>query len=59
MIAGFGVDELHVDAHSIAAALNAALEDIADVQFAPDHLHVERLSFVKERGIARDDDGAS
>jgi hypothetical protein len=24
MIAGFGVDELHVDAHSIAAALNAA-----------------------------------
>ena len=36
MIAGFGVDELHVDAHAVSAALNAALEDIADVQLAPD-----------------------
>ena len=36
MIAGFGVDELHVDAHAIAAALNAALDHIADVQFAAD-----------------------
>ena len=36
MIARFGVDELHVDAHAVAAALNAALEDIADVQLAAD-----------------------
>ncbi len=36
MTAGFGVDELHVDAHAVSAALNAALEDIADVQLAPD-----------------------
>ena len=42
MIAGFGVDELHVDAHAVSAALNAALEDIADVQLAADRLHVER-----------------
>ena len=36
MIAGFGVDQLHVDAHAVAAALNAALEDIANVQLASD-----------------------
>ena len=36
MIAGFGVDELHVDAHAVAAALDAALEHIADVQLAAD-----------------------
>ena len=43
MIAGFGVDELHVDAHAVSAALNAALEDIADVQLAPDLLQVDGL----------------
>src|SRR5271166_1046398 len=57
-IAGFGVDELHVEAHAVSAALNAALEDIADVQLAPDRLHVERLAFVGERRIAGDHDGA-
>ena len=36
MIARFGVDELDVDAHAVSAALDAALEDIADVQLAPD-----------------------
>jgi hypothetical protein len=50
--AGFGIDELHVDAHAGAGALNAALEDIADVQLAPDPLHVERLAFKGERRIA-------
>ena len=39
MIARFGVDELDVDAHAVSAALNAALEDIADVQLAADLLH--------------------
>ena len=43
MIAGFGVDELDVDAHAVAAALNAALEDIADVQLAPDLLQIDGL----------------
>jgi hypothetical protein len=36
MIARFGVDELHIDAHAISAALNAALKNIADVQLAAD-----------------------
>ena len=54
MIARFGVDELHIDAHAVSAALNAALEDIADVQLAPDRLHVERLALVGERRVAGD-----
>ena len=59
MIARFGVDELHVDAHAVSAALDAALEDIADVQLAADRLHVERLALVGERRIAGDHEGAS
>src|SRR5271165_5541120 len=54
MTARFGVNELHVEAHAVSAALNAALEDIADVQLAPDRLRVERLAFVSERRIAGD-----
>ena len=41
MIAGFGVDELHIDAHAVAAALNAAFEDVANVQLAADLLQVD------------------
>ena len=54
-----GVDKLDVDAHAVSAALDAAIEDIADVQLAPDRLHVERLSFIGEGRIAGDHDGAS
>ena len=43
MIAGFGVDELDVDAHAVSAALNAALEDVADVQLAADLLQIDGL----------------
>src|ERR1700677_1061947 len=59
MTAGLGVDELHVDTHAIAAALNAALEDITDVQIEPDGLHVERLPLVSESGVAGDHNGAA
>src|SRR5271165_427166 len=59
MTSGFGVDELHIDAYAVSAALNAPFEDIADVQLAPDRLRVERLAFVRERRIAGDHDGAS
>ena len=58
MTAGLGVDELHVDAHAIPAALNAALEDVPDIQVAADGLHVERLALVSEGRIAGDHDGA-
>jgi hypothetical protein len=42
MIARLGVNELHVHPHAGSAALNAAFEDIPDVQIAADRLHVER-----------------
>ena len=59
MAAGRGVDELHIDAHAIAAVLNAAFEDIANIQVAADRLHVERLALVSESRVAGDHDGAA
>ena len=35
----FRVDELHVDAHAVSAALDAAFEHIAHIELAPDLLH--------------------
>ena len=53
MIACLGIYELDIDAHAIAAALNAALEDVADVQLAADLLQIDGLALVGERGVAR------
>jgi hypothetical protein len=41
MIAGFRVDKLRVDANAISAALNAAFEDIANVQLTADLLQID------------------
>ena len=54
VVAGDGVDELDIDAHSAAAALNASLKDVAHVEIAADLLGVDRLAFVSEGGVARD-----
>src|SRR5208283_751292 len=48
-----------IDAHAVSAALDAALEDITDVQLSPDRLHVEPLALVGKRRIAGDHAGAS
>ena len=45
-----------LDPHPVSAALDAALKDIADIQLAPNRLHVERLAFVSEGRIAGDHD---
>ena len=58
MIARFGVDKLHVYSHAGAAALDATLEDVTDVQLASDRLNIERLSLVTERRVAGDHDRA-
>ena len=42
-----------------AAALDAALQHIADVQLAADLLHIERLALVGEGRVAGDDEGAA
>ena len=51
-------DQLHVDAHSLAAALDAAFEHVAHPKLAPDLPRVGRLALVGECGVARDDEGA-
>ena len=59
MIARLGVDELNVDAHAGSAALDAALQHIADVQLAPDLLQIDGLALVGECGVAPDHERAA
>ena len=59
VIASFSVDQLRVDANTIAAALHTAFEDVAHVELASDLLHVRGLAFVGERRVACDDQSAS
>ena len=59
MIARFGIDELHVHAHAVSAALNTAFEDIANVQLAADLLQIDVLAFIGEGGVAPDNDGSA
>ena len=59
MIAGFSVDELHIDTHAVSAALDAAFKHIADVQFAADLLQIDGFAFVSERCVTADHEGAS
>src|SRR5277367_4650802 len=59
MIARFSVDELHVDAHAVSAALNAALQHVADVQFAADLLQIDGLALEGESGVTPDHERAS
>ena len=59
MGAARGVDELDVDAHSAACALNAALENIADVQLAANLFLIAASALVVEGSVARDHEGAA
>ena len=58
MRAGLGGDQLRVDLYLVADAAHAAFQDIADAEFAPDLLGVDRLALVSERGVAGDDEAA-
>ena len=57
MIARFGVEELDIDPHTVSAALDTALKDIADVQLAADLLQSDVLAFIGEGCVAPDHDG--
>src|SRR5262245_18744989 len=59
LIAGFGVDQLHVDPKSIAATLHRALEHIADVQLAADPSKINRFASVGKRGVSANHERAS
>jgi hypothetical protein len=54
MRAGFGVDELRVDAHAILITLDRAFKHVADAKFFADLLGVDALAFVGESGVARE-----
>jgi hypothetical protein len=56
--AGLRLDQLNVDAHALAAALDAALEHIADPEVAADLPRIGGLALVGERRVARDDESA-
>jgi hypothetical protein len=45
---------LDVNAKPVSAALNAALQNVPHVQFAPDLFNIEGLALVGESGVARD-----
>ena len=59
MIAGFSVDQLHVHPKAVAATLHRAFKHIADVQLAPELLHVNGFALERERGVARNDERAT
>jgi hypothetical protein len=54
VIAALCVNELDTDAHSVTDALNAAFQDIANVQLAADLLQIDVLAFVGEGRVAPD-----
>ena len=53
---GCCVDQLRRNPHPVADLPDAALEDIAYAQLAADLFHIDRLPFVRERRVARDDE---
>src|SRR6516164_11353873 len=50
------VDKLRGNPHAAAGFTHRTFEHVADAQFAPDLLYVDRLAFVREAGIAGDDE---
>ena len=54
MICALGVDELDVHPDAVGGALDAAFEDIADVELAPDLFEVDRLALEVEGGVSSD-----
>jgi hypothetical protein len=51
---GLCVDQLHGDADTAARLAHAALDDVLNAKFLGDLLRIDRLAFVNERRIARD-----
>ncbi len=46
MVAGFGIDELNVDANAATTTLHRALKNIANSEFPPDLLQIDIPSLV-------------
>jgi hypothetical protein len=58
MLAGFDIDQLHVDAQPAAAALHAAFQHVAHIEIPADLLQIGGLALVGERGAAPDHESA-
>jgi hypothetical protein len=54
MIASLGVDELDVDSHTAATALNASLQHVPHVQLAADLFQIDMFSLVSESRVSTD-----
>ena len=54
MVAGFGIDQLHVDPKEVATTLHRPFEHIADVQVLADLPHVDSLTRVDFGRISSD-----
>jgi hypothetical protein len=48
MLSGLRVDQPHIDAHAVAAALHRAFEHIPYTQLAADLAHIVRSAFIEE-----------
>jgi len=59
MRAGFGLNQLDIDAHAVSRPLDAALQHIANVQFAADLLQINVLALKGEGCIASDHESAT
>src|SRR5215472_4092055 len=55
VLPGLRLDELPSDTDAIACLTQAAFEDVAHPELAPDLLHVDRTALVGEAGVSRDD----
>jgi hypothetical protein len=51
---GLSVDQLRGDANTAARLAHATLDNVLDAKLLGDLLHIDRLAFVSEHGIARD-----
>ena len=58
MVAGFSIDQLHVDPKEVATTLHRSFEHVADVQLTSEPHYVDRLTFESERGVARNHERA-
>jgi len=54
MSAGVDVVNLDLNADSIADPLDAALQDVTNIQFSADLLQIDASAFIGESGVARD-----
>jgi hypothetical protein len=49
---GYGIDKLPREAETIAAAADATLKHVSDIQLAPDLTNINRLALVGKRRIS-------